>query len=146
VVFLNSGINEIIKKRYNRVSGIYDMMDRMIKVEWRQDLLSHLSGNVLEVGIGTGGNLAYYPNSIVSLTGIDFSKGMLKYAKGKTSKMRFNFPVELVEGDIQELPFSDNSFDSIVSTCVFCSVPDPVKGLKELKRVCKQDGRIYMNI
>ncbi|XRG86865.1 class I SAM-dependent methyltransferase [Neobacillus sp. SAB-20_R2A] len=141
---MGKSVNEIIKNRYNRVSRIYDMMDRMIKEHWRQELLSTISGDVLEVGIGTGGNLVYYPNSINSLTGIDFSQGMLKYAKEKSVKMKCNFPVELVEGDIQELPFPDNTFDAIVATCVFCSVPDPVKGLQELKRVCKQDGCINM--
>ncbi|WP_244671354.1 class I SAM-dependent methyltransferase [Bacillus sp. NTK034] len=49
-----------------------------------------------------------------------------------------------MNADIQVLPFPDNTFDSIVSTCVFCSVPDPVKGLKELKRVCKPEGEIFM--
>ncbi|WP_420848103.1 class I SAM-dependent methyltransferase [Neobacillus citreus] len=144
MIYLRKSVNEIIKNRYNRVSRIYDMMDRMIKEQWRQDLLSAVSGDVIEVGVGTGGNLVYYPNSINSLTGIDFSQGMLKFAKEKSLKMKFHFPVELVEGDIQDLPFPDNTFDAIVATCVFCSVPDPVKGLQELKRVCKPDGRIYM--
>lgn len=141
---MNSGVTEIIKRRYNRVSRIYDRMDRMIKEGWRKELLSQLSGNVLEVGIGTGANLAYYPNHVHSLIGIDFSKEMLKYAKEKTSKREFIFPVKILEGDIQELPFPDNTFDSIVSTCVFCSVPDPVQGFMELRRVCKPSGRIYM--
>lgn len=62
----------------------------------------------------------------------------------KVSKGDFLFPIELVEADIQSLPYPDNTFDSIVSTCVFCSVPDPIIGLKELKRVCKPTGRILM--
>ena len=62
-------INEKIKKRYNRISGIYEVMDRMIKEEWRLNLLSNVSGNVLEVGIGTGANLLFYPNQIDLLTG-----------------------------------------------------------------------------
>jgi ubiquinone/menaquinone biosynthesis C-methylase UbiE len=137
-------INEKIKKRYNRISGIYEVMDRMIKEEWRLNLLSKVSGNVLEVGIGTGTNLLFYPNRIDSLTGIDFSKGMLKYAKEKVSKGTFSFPIKLLEADIQALPFPDNTFDTVVSTCVFCSVPNPFVGLKELRRVCKPTGRIMM--
>lgn len=144
VVDLDNHINEKIKKRYNRVSGIYDMMDKMIKEEWRKDLLSQVSGKVLEAGVGTGANISYYPEDIQSLTGVDFSKGMLKVAKEKGENKRLPYPVELEEADIQNLPFADNTFDSIVSTCVFCSVPDPVKGLKELRRVCKPEGRIYM--
>ncbi|RTR28145.1 class I SAM-dependent methyltransferase [Robertmurraya yapensis] len=136
--------SEEIKKRYNRISGIYEMMDRMIKEKWRVDLLSQVSGKVLEVGIGTGVNLQYYPNQITSLTGIDFSRGMLEHAKDKVISGDFEFPIELREADIQDLPFPDNSFDSIVSTCVFCSVPDPIKGLMEIRRVCKPTGQIYM--
>ncbi len=139
-----SSINEKIKKRYNRVSGIYDMMDKMMKEDWRMDLLKQVSGKVLEAGVGTGANLSYYPPEIHSLTGIDFSPGMLKIAREKLERKQLPFPVELIEADIQELPFNDHTFDSIVSTCVFCSVPDPIKGLKELRRVCKPDGRIYM--
>lgn len=116
----------------------------MIKEDWRLNLLTDVSGKALEVGIGTGANLHYYPGQIHSLTGVDFSKGMLRHAKEKVSKGHFPFPVELIEADIQALPFSDDSFDTVVSTCVFCSVPDPLLGLKEIRRVCKPDGRILM--
>jgi ubiquinone/menaquinone biosynthesis C-methylase UbiE len=141
---LNKNLNEVIKKRYNRISGIYELMDRMVKEEWRKNLLSQATGKVLEVGIGTGANMPYYREDLVSLTGIDFSRGMLTHAIAKNKQGSFSFPIDLIEGDIQELPFPDEMFDSIVSTCVFCSVPDPVKGLKELKRVCKPTGSIFM--
>jgi len=137
-------INEKIKKRYNRISSIYGAMDRMIKAEWRQSLLSNVSGKVLEVGIGTGSNLNFYSKDIHSLKGVDFSKGMLRHAEEKIAKGNFPFPIEIMEEDVQALPFADNSFDSVVSTCVFCSVPDPLDGLKELRRVCKPTGRIFM--
>jgi ubiquinone/menaquinone biosynthesis C-methylase UbiE len=137
-------VSKKIQRRYNRISGVYEIMDKMIKTEWRKELLSQVSGDVLEVGIGTGTNLFYYPSDISSLTGVDFSQGMLKHAFEKLSKGDFPFPVKLIEADIQKLPFPDHSFDSIVSTCVFCSVPDPIKGLKELRRVCKPNGRIFM--
>lgn len=141
---MNKNLNEVIKKRYNRISGIYELMDRMVKEEWRKNLLSQATGKVLEVGIGTGANMPYYREDLVSLTGIDFSRGMLTHAIAKNKQGSFSFPIDLIEGDIQELPFPDEMFDSIVSTCVFCSVPDPVKGLKELKRVCKPTGSIFM--
>jgi ubiquinone/menaquinone biosynthesis C-methylase UbiE len=143
-VILKVNTSEGIKGRYNRISSIYEVMDKMIKDKWRLDLLSQVSGEVLEVGIGTGSNLIYYPKEINSLTGVDFSDGMLKHAKDKVLKGNFPYPIDLVEADIQNLPFSDNRFDSIVSTCVFCSVPDPIKGLQELRRVCKPTGQIYM--
>ena len=137
-------INEKIKKRYNRVSKIYDRMDKMIREDWRRDLLAGAYGDVLEAGVGTGANLSYYPIRIQSLIGVDFSSDMLVYARQKASLLNAPYKMELIEADIQELPFPDNSFDTIVSTCVFCSVPDPVVGLEELRRVCKPDGQILM--
>ena len=55
-------INGKVIKRYNRISSIYEVMDKMIKEEWRLNLLSKVTGNVLEVGIGTGANLSFYPD------------------------------------------------------------------------------------
>ncbi len=138
-----SNHNDAIIKRYNRISRIYDRMDKMVKEAWRIELLKQVSGEVLEVGVGTGVNLAYYPKG-VSLTGVDFSPRMLELARKKVEHNQFRFEVQLLEADIQELPFQDHTFDYIVSTCVFCSVPDPVEGLKELKRVCKPSGKILM--
>ncbi|OIJ11620.1 SAM-dependent methyltransferase [Anaerobacillus arseniciselenatis] len=138
-----SNHKDVIIKRYNRISRIYDRMDKMVKEAWRIELLKQVSGEVLEVGVGTGVNLAYYPKG-VSLTGVDFSPRMLELARKKVDRNQFRFEVQLLEADIQELPFQDHTFDYIVSTCVFCSVPDPVEGLKELKRVCKPSGKILM--
>ncbi|MDN3953719.1 class I SAM-dependent methyltransferase [Sporolactobacillus laevolacticus] len=136
-------LNKTIQKRYNRISGIYNQMDRMIKPEWRQELLSSLSGHVLEVGVGTGANLPFYPRN-VRVTGVDFSSGMLQYARNMVQQLRTEDRMTLLEMDVQQMTFPDDSFDYIVSTCVFCSVPDPVQGLHELRRVCKSDGKILM--
>jgi len=140
---MNENLTEKIKKRYNRVSGIYDSMDKMIKESWRKDLLENVEGNILEVGVGTGANLQFYPDDI-HLTGIDFSSGMLKHAREKVNNLTLPYQVNLVEMDAQQMDFPDNTFDYVVATCVYCSVPDPVKGLKEMGRVCKSDGKIIL--
>ncbi|HWI55022.1 MAG TPA: class I SAM-dependent methyltransferase [Desulfobacteria bacterium] len=130
--------SELIRKRYNRTSLFYDCMDRMIKDDVRRRIIELAHGRVLEAGVGTGNNLRFYrPDCRV--TGVDFSSGMLKKAREKAKGLP---NVELYEMDVQNLEFDDNTFDTIVSTCVFCSVPDPVKGLKELRRVCKPDGQL----
>ncbi|WP_330948524.1 class I SAM-dependent methyltransferase [Virgibacillus sp. MG-45] len=134
---------EKIKNRYNRVSRIYDSMDKMIKESWRKDLLKNVKGNVLEVGIGTGANLPFYHNDIY-LTGIDFSPGMLKHARKKAKTLSLPYQINLLEMDAQQMEFPDNTFDYVVATCVYCSVPDPVKGLREMGRVCKPDGKIIL--
>jgi ubiquinone/menaquinone biosynthesis C-methylase UbiE len=131
----------LTRKRYNRTSKFYDWMDRMIKPEVRGRILSQATGNVLEVGVGTGINLEYYPMTC-KVVGIDLSPGMLERARKRTQSL--NFPVKLMEMDAQNLEFPDDTFDTVVATCVFCSVPDPIKGLTEIKRVCKSAGKIIL--
>jgi len=113
----------------------------MIRASWRNDLLGNLQGNILEVGVGTGENLTYYPTK-THVTGIDFSPKMLANAYDKIDKTKAS--VVLMEMDAQQMDFSDNTFDVVVSTCVFCSVPDPVKGFQEIRRVVKPEGKIVM--
>lgn len=134
-------VTETIKRRYNRTAFFYDMMDRMISRELRHRAFFHARGKVLEVGVGTGANLPFYPAGC-EVTGIDFSPGMLAKAKEKVQLAKV--PVILMEMDAQRMDFADNTFDTVVATCVFCSVPDPVKGLKEVRRVCKDEGRIIL--
>lgn len=135
--------SEIIQKRYNRVSNIYDLMDRMIKEEWRKELLGGLSGTILEVGVGTGANFPFYSKDAI-VTGIDFSEGMLSRAEKKLEKNSFPASIKVIKMDAQNMTFEDHQFDYVVTSCVFCSVPDPVKGMREMRRVCKKDGQILM--
>ncbi len=132
---------ELTRKRYNRTSRFYDMMDRMIKPDLRTKVIGQATGKVLEIGVGTGNNLAFYPLGC-EVTAIDLSPGMLEKAKGKVRDVKI--PVKLIEMDAQNLQFPDNTFDTVVATCVFCSVPDPIKGLKEIKRVCKRRGKVIL--
>lgn len=132
---------EKIRRRYNRTAVYYDWMDHMLSPALRKKVLSHVRGQVLEIGVGTGANLPYYPDDC-HVTGIDFSPGMLARARKKAEKAGLS--VDLLEMDAQNMQFPDDSFDTVVATCVFCSVPDPVKGLKEARRVCKKDGLIIL--
>lgn len=136
-----SDMTEVIRRRYDRTSIFYDWMDRMISPELRKKALSQASGKVLEVGVGTGNNFPYYPPGC-EVTAIDFSPGMLARARKKLHLARS--PIKLLEMDAQAMDFPYNTFDTVVATCVFCSVPDPVKGLAEVKRVCKPNGKIIL--
>lgn len=132
---------QTIKKRYDRIAPLFHRVDGKMMRSWRKELLSGLSGDVLEVGIGTGANLSYYPPT-VRLTGIDFSPKMLQYAEQRAKELKID--VTLMEMDAQNLTFEDQTFDYIVATCVFCSVPDPVQGMREMKRVCNKEGEIRL--
>lgn len=108
----------------------------------RKRLWAKVEGyHILETGVGTGKNFDYYPAG-ARITAIDFSPGMLKQAT--RHKDRKNIPVELELMDVQSLCYADNSFDTVIATFVFCSVPLPVKGLKELYRVCKPGGQVLL--
>jgi len=133
--------SEIIKKRYDRTATFYDCMDRMIPDTLRRKAISYAKGKVLEVGVGTGKNLSYYQEGC-RVTGIDFSSGMLAKARAKVHLAKV--PVDLIEMDIESMGFQAETFDTVIATCVFCSVPNPVKGLQEVRRVCKKRGKIIL--
>ncbi len=109
--------------------------------QFKSSLIAGVHGNVLEVGVGTGANLKFYPKH-VHVTGIDFSPKMLSFARERAKEVALR--VQLLEMDVQHLTFADNTFDTVVSTCVFCSVPDPIAGLREIRRVLKPQGRLLM--
>jgi ubiquinone/menaquinone biosynthesis C-methylase UbiE len=96
---------------------------------------------VLEVGVGTGKNLPFYPKGL-DLTAIDLTPGMLKFARQRAAELDVEVSLQL--GDVQRLDFPDAAFDEVVATFVLCSVPDPVAGLREVARVLKPDGRLLL--
>jgi len=136
---------EVAKKRYNRNAPLYDFMTGLMEMSryYRRELLwSKVEGvHILEVGVGTGKSFSYYPPDVV-ITAVDFSDRMLKCAKDKASKQKVK--VRLQQMDVQNLEFEDNTFDTVVASFVFCSVPDPVRGLMEVKRVCKPGGKVVL--
>ena len=131
--------------RYQRISRVYDTVEILPErryISWRERLWSLVRGpEVLEVGVGTGKNIAFYPAG-VRVTGVDLTPGMLDRARKRAALL--NREVTLLLGDAQNLDFADASFDTIVATFVFCSVSDPVRGLRELGRVVKPDGQIFL--
>ena len=138
--------NNNTRKRYNRIAFIYDLMEAPLEflrlASWREKLRSCIiGGRALEIGVGTGKNLPYYPPG-VKISAIDFSHRMLSRARKKA--LQNNLKVEFLEMDAQQLAFPDHFFDTVFATFVFCSVPDPVLGLKELRRICKPDGRLLL--
>lgn len=138
----------VIRKKYDRIAPYFDALETLMEVlffhGWRKKLWCKLEGkHVLEVGVGTGKNFLFYPkNTDIRFTAIDFSPQMLKRAEVKRDKK--NIRVELAQMDIQNLSYADNSFDTVIASFVFCSVPAPSKGLKELHRVLKPGGQVLL--
>ena len=136
---------EAARKRYNRMASVYDLMQRLAErrfASWRKALWSKIEGgSILEVGVGTGKNYPYYTTS-AEITAVDFSERMLARAHDKALKQ--GTKVRLLQMDAQKLAFADNTFDTVVATCVFCSVPDPILGLKEVQRVVKPGGKVIL--
>jgi ubiquinone/menaquinone biosynthesis C-methylase UbiE len=135
-----------IIKKYNRIAPFYEGMEAIMEglffKHWREKLWAKAEGyHILEVGVGTGKNFAYYPKN-AKVTAIDFSPAMLAQAELKKSERGIEVDLHLM--DIEFLQFADNSFDTVVGSFVFCSVPTPSKGLKELHRVCKPDGKVLL--
>ncbi len=131
--------------RYQRIAPFYDAMEILAErryAAWRPRLWSLVQGpKVLEVGVGTGKNIPYYPAGMV-VTAIDLTPGMLKRAKARAAELEAEVNLQL--GNVQDLDFPDNSFDDVVATFVFCSVPDPILGLNEIARVLKSNGRLLL--
>jgi len=135
-----------ISKRYDRIAPFYDLLEAMMEglffKRWRERLWQKVDGHhILEVGVGTGKNFNFYPKA-GRMTAIDFSPKMLLQAEGKKALRQVDVDLQLM--DVQSLCYADNSFDTVIASFVFCSVPAPGKGLKELYRVCKPGGQVLL--
>ena len=135
-----------IMRAYAILSPVYDFLFDKIFYPGRVaaiDLLEIQPGSrVLEVGVGTGLNLPLYPHDC-SVTGIDISEEMLKKGRERVQEMGMS-NVQLMVMDGSKLDFPDDSFDRVIATYVISAVPDPVKTLLEMRRVCKPSGHLVI--
>jgi len=134
-----------ISQKYDRFARWYDVVEGVPDLlgvrRLRRQLLRQASGNVLEVAVGTGKNFRYYPASC-RVTAVDVSREMLIVAQRRAR--RLSMDVSFALADAEALPFSDKSFDTVVSSLSACTFPNPVGALRETARVCKPAGRILL--
>ncbi len=136
----------LTQARYDRIAPVYDAMEwaveRLAVGRWRHDLWARVpAGHILEVGVGTGKNMPYYPAG-ATVTAIDVSERMLARARRRARALHAD--VDLRAMDAQQLEFADATFDAAVATFVFCSIPAPVRALRELARVVRPGGDIWL--
>lgn len=130
---------------YRSIARLYDILDLPFEYAryrpLRPKIWIGLSGRILDAGVGTGRNMAYYPDG-AEMVGLDLSGPMLKRAAA--CKRRTATAVDLVEADITATSFLDDSFDAVVSTFLFCVLAPELQlpALVELARICKPDGEI----
>jgi ubiquinone/menaquinone biosynthesis C-methylase UbiE len=110
--------------------------------EMRRQLLALAVGDVLEIGVGTGANLAHYPASVASLTFTDSNAWMLKRLNPRVQAQPRDALV--MRAPAEDLPFEDDSFDTVVSTLVLCGVDDQPRALREIRRVLRPTGRLLL--
>jgi ubiquinone/menaquinone biosynthesis C-methylase UbiE len=107
---------------------------------YRQRVAGGARGRILEMGIGSGPNLACYGDAVEEIIGIDSSPGMLALAERAIADSRHK--VTLLSGSAESVPLEAGSIDTVVFTWSLCSIPHPVAALREARRVLKRDGEL----
>ncbi len=132
------------QRKWDFSAGFYDLLAYGPERRWapcKRKLFAHMQGKVLFVAVGTGQDIPFFPPGR-DIVGIDISPRMLAKARERAADYVGSLELRLM--DIHALEFFDHSFDQVVTSCTFCSVPDPVAGLIALRRVLKPGGELYM--
>jgi ubiquinone/menaquinone biosynthesis C-methylase UbiE len=129
---------QAIAPRYDRDMSFFE---RTWFVGGREWVCSRAVGDVLEVAIGTGRNLPLYP-ATVTLSGVDLTPAMLAIARTRAADL--GLTVDLREADAEDLPFSNDNFDTVVCTLSLCSIPNHARAISEMARVLRPGGRLLL--
>jgi ubiquinone/menaquinone biosynthesis C-methylase UbiE len=133
------------QKKWDRAARTYDFMTGFGPdkrwAPYKQEMFSHMAGKILFLALGTGLDIQFFPPG-QDITAIDISENMI--AKAAARVQGYEGSLKAMQMDVHELEFDDESFDQVYTSCTFCSVPDPIAGLKSLKRVMKAGGDLRM--
>ena len=134
-------VRGIYDKMADRYDGMIRLSERLFMGDGRRWVCSQARGDVLEIAVGTGRNLPFYPQE-VRLTGVDLSPAMLAVARQRAQKL--GRAVDLRVGNAQALDFPDASFDTVVCTLSLCTIPDDRRAVAEAMRVLRSGGRLLL--
>lgn len=136
---------ERVRRFHDHNARHYDaemaVFERLLVGRGREWVCARARGEVLEIGVGSGRNLPWYPDD-VSLTGVDLSRELLALARQRAAKLGRKIDLRL--GDAQGLGFPDESFDTVVCTLSLCAIPDPGRAVAEAQRVLRPNGRLVL--
>ncbi len=138
-------VDHVTRAKWDKLAPSFDFMaGKGAEKRWepfKRELFSRMEGRVLFLALGTGLDIPCFPEG-KDIVAIDISPGMLKVAEPRVAAYNGNLTAEVM--DVHALTFADNTFDQVVTSCTFCSVPNPVQGLASLKRVLKPGGDLLM--
>ena len=136
-----------VKVRHPIISRLYvgqaKKADELGLAERRRQLLSSLSGRVVEIGAGAGTNFAYYPTSVENVVAFEPEPYLRKIAERAAEDAPV--PVQVLDAPAEQLPVEDESVDAAVASLVLCSVADPARAIAELYRVIRPGGQLLFN-
>ena len=134
-----------VRRFYEKTASRYDrqikLFERLLLADGRHWVCSRAAGEVLELAVGSGRNLGYYPGE-ARLTGIELSPAMLALARREAAAI--GREAELLEGDAAALPFGDESFDTVICTLSLCTIPDDRGAIREAHRVLRPGGSFIL--
>lgn len=139
-------MDEVTRRKWDRAAANFDLMagygPEKRWAPYKRELFSNMGdGKILFLAVGTGLDLTFFPEG-KSITGIDISQKMLDQAAPRVARYQGDLSVQ--QADVHDMPFAEGEFDQVFTSCTFCSVPNPVDGLKALRRVLKPGGELFM--
>lgn len=138
-------MDKVTQAKWDKAAPTFDIMaGRGAEKRWqpfKKELFEQMNGNILFLALGTGLDIPTFPAG-KTITAIDISPKMLEQAQPRIDAYEGEITARVM--DVHELEFDDDSFDQVFTSCTFCSVPNPVEGLRSLRRVLKPGGDLLM--